>query len=75
MVEPFLPYIIGLVAVVAGLFGYGKIQRNKGRQEVEQEINKNSLEAIRKSNENRQEISGMDDLPSVFDRLHNKRRR
>lgn len=75
MIDQFLPYIIGLIAVVAGLFGYGRVQRSKGRQDVESEIIKKNLEASQKARTNYEKITRIDDLPSEFDRLREKRRR
>lgn len=75
MIDQFLPYIVGLIAVVAGLLGYGRVQRSKGRKDVEAEIIKNNLEASQKSKSNYEKVTRIDDLPSEFDRLREKRRR
>lgn len=77
MIDQFLPYIVGLIAVIAGLFGYGRVQRSKGRRDVEAEITKNTLDSIRRANENREEVSRMDDDTRLaeFDRLWIARRK
>lgn len=74
MIDQFLPYIVGLIAVVAGLFGYGRVQRSKGRRDVEAEIIKKNLEAAKNARANYDEVTRTDDLPSEFDRLREKRR-
>lgn len=75
MIEQLLPYIVGLIAVVAGLFGYGRVQRSKGRKDVEVEIIKKNLESAKNARANYDEVTRTDDLPSEFDRLREKRRR
>lgn len=74
MIDQFLPYIVGLIAVIAGLFGYGRVQRSKGRKDVEAEIIKKNLEAAKNARANYEEVTRTDDLPSEFDRLREKRR-
>lgn len=74
MIDQFLPYIIGLIAVIAGLFGYGRVQRSKGRKDAEAEIIKKNLEAAKNARANYEEVTRTDDLPSEFDRLREKRR-
>lgn len=75
MIEALLPYIVGALALLGALFGYGRVQRNKGQRDVEEKITKDALESIRKANANREQVSTIDDLPSEFDRLHKERRR
>lgn len=75
MIDQFLPYIIGLIAIVAGLFGYGRVQRSKGRKDAEAEIIQNNLEASQNAKSNYEKVTRIDDLPSEFDRLREKRRR
>ncbi len=61
--------IIGIViALIGGAFFYG-------RNTVKNKQTKDDLESIRKANENREQVSTIDDLPSEFDRLREKRRR
>lgn len=75
MINEFLPYIVGLIAVIAGLFGYGRVQRSKGQKDAEAEIIKKNLEAAKNARANYDEVTRTDDLPSEFNRLHEKRRR
>lgn len=70
------PYIATAAGIIAGLFYVWQSGKSAGRAEVEQERTADSLDAIRRSNANREEVSRMDDDTQLaeFDRLRAARR-
>ena len=70
------PYIAAVGAVLAGLAAVRQGGKQAGREEIEQKRNADALDAIRRSNANREEVSQMDDDDQLaeFDRLRAARR-
>jgi hypothetical protein len=71
------PYIAVAGAVLAGLFAVRQSGKSAGRAEAERKQTAQALEAIRKSNANREEVARMDGDAQLaeFDRLRDLRRK
>lgn len=71
------PYIAVAGAAFAALVGIRQSGKAAGRAEIERKQTAQALEAIRKSNANREEVAQMDDDAQLaeFDRLRDARRR
>lgn len=69
------PIIIGLLALAGGLW-FNKSSKDAGRREVEEVLQKEAVDSLRKSNENREAVARMDDNDKLaeFDRLRDIRR-
>lgn len=61
MLSEAWPYIVGALAVLAALFGYGRHQRKEGRKEVEQAALEAAAEQRRRVNEADTKVAQMDD--------------
>ena len=70
------PYILGALAIIVGLLGFGASQRARGREQERQTRLEEAREARRKADEIAQKIHRMDDddLVHEFDRLRDRRR-
>lgn len=70
------PYILGALAIIAGLLGFGASQRARGREQERQTRLEEARESRRKADEIAQKIHRMDDSDLVheFDRLRDRRR-
>lgn len=70
------PYVLGALAIIAGLLGFGASQRARGREQERTNRLKEAQEARRKADANAEKIRRMDDddLVHEFDRLRDRRR-
>jgi len=71
------PYIALIAAAFAAFFGVRQSGKQAGKAEVERKHNDEALDAIRRSNANREEVAQMDDDAQLaeFDRLWAARRK
>lgn len=77
LLAKFWPYLALIAAAFAAFFGIRQSGKAAGRAEIERKQTAQALEAIRKSNANREEVARMDDDAQLaeFDRLRDARRR
>lgn len=76
LISQLLPYILGALALLAGLFGYGASQRARGRERAKLERLEQAQESRRNADEIADEIRRMDDADVLaeFDRLRDRLR-
>lgn len=68
LLSEFLPYIIGAVGLLGGLWGYGRHKEGKGADKARQEAAEATQKAIQKREKDRDDVQALDDT-SLADRI------
>ena len=72
---PFIEYIAGALAIVIGLFGFGRLKKREGRKELEAEIATENLEEFRDASKKLTEVQRPVDAADARRKLRERQAR